>query len=348
MDVEGYREYLETEGDGHHVVIEERNGTVESIHRAHVAVVNPAGDLLYSSGDPEFYTYSRSCIKPFQMIPIMAGGAAELYGYTDEEIAMIAGSHSGEPEHLEHVRSIIRRSGITEDMLRCGPHPPFHRPSAKALKGEFEPIHNNCSAKHASVLGLCKMKGWPMDTYLEPTHPIQKEILKVFKNLTGDGDIALGSDGCAIPNYAMSIRTMAHLFAILGNSNEKPYADHISRIRESMLKNPYLVSGTERFDNLAMNALPGILITKGGASGVQAASLRTDRGWIGIALKVEDGLYTAVPPLLIHILKEMGYQVSGKIEELYRRTPIKNTRDDVVGSFVPMGKMKKNPTFIPK
>ena len=177
---------------------------------------------------------------------------------------------------------------------------------------------------------------------------IQKEILEVFKNLTGDGNITLGSDGCAIPNYAMSIRTMAHLFATLGDSSKKPYAAHIKRIRDSMLKNPYLVSGTERFDNLAMEAFPGILITKGGASGVQAASLKTDEGWVGIALKIEDGLYTAVPPLLIHILKEMGYQVSGKISDLYRRTPIKNTRDDVVGSFVPMGKMKENPTFIPK
>ena len=342
MDVEGYLEQIRSRGDGHHVVIEERNGTVESVHRAHIAVVNPDGDLLYSSGDPEFHTYSRSCIKPFQMIPIMTEGAAELYGYTDEEIAMIAGSHSGEPEHLEHVRSIIGKSDINEDMLRCGPHPPFHKPTAKALNGEFKPIHNNCSAKHASVLGLCRLKGWPTDSYLEPAHPIQKEILEVFRNLTGVEDVALGSDGCAIPNYAMSIRAMAHLFAILGNSDSKPYADHIRRIRDSMLKKPYLVSGTDRFDNLAMKALPGILITKGGASGVQAASLKTDRGWVGITLKIEDGLYTAVPPLLIHILKEMGYQVSGKISDLYRRTPIKNTRNEVVGSFVPMGKMMEN------
>ncbi len=340
MDVDGYREYIESKGDGHHVVIEERNGTVESVHRAHIAVVNPDGDLLYSSGDPEFHTYSRSCIKPFQMIPVMIE-AAERYGYTDEEIAMIAGSHSGEPEHLEHVRSIMSKSNITEDMLRCGPHPPFHKPSAKALDGEFKPIHNNCSAKHASVLGLCRLKGWPTDSYLEPTHPIQKEILEVLGNLTGNGDIALGSDGCAIPNYAMPIREMAHLFAILGDSRGKPYADHIRRIGDSMLKNPYLVSGTDRFDNLMMGSLPGILITKGGASGIQTASLGTDEGWLGVALKIEDGLYTAVPPLLIHILEEMGFETTGKIRDLYRRTPIKNTINEVVGSFVPMGKMMR-------
>ena len=47
-------------------VVVVRSGLEESVHEVDVAVVDTAGSLIASSGDPTRLAYARSCMKPLQ------------------------------------------------------------------------------------------------------------------------------------------------------------------------------------------------------------------------------------------------------------------------------------------
>ena len=136
-----------------------RGETVESIHRGHLIVVDGAGKTLYSLGNPETVTFWRSSAKAFQAIPFLRNGAADAFGYTESEIALACGSHSGERIHVETAAKMLERIGLSETDLQCGAHPPFdEKRAAEMLKSGEEPtqLHNNCSGKHAAMLAYTK------------------------------------------------------------------------------------------------------------------------------------------------------------------------------------------------
>ena len=51
-----------------------RGGIVESVHDGVIAVVDVAGRLVASVGDPETVVFYRSSAKPFQAIPLVESG----------------------------------------------------------------------------------------------------------------------------------------------------------------------------------------------------------------------------------------------------------------------------------
>ncbi|MDA4805602.1 asparaginase, partial [Enterobacter hormaechei] len=77
-----------------------RGETVESRHRGAVVVTDGDGRIVYSAGDIERPTFPRSAIKAIQALPLVESGAADAYGFGNEELAMACASHSGEPLHV--------------------------------------------------------------------------------------------------------------------------------------------------------------------------------------------------------------------------------------------------------
>jgi len=75
-------------------------------------------------------------------------------------------------------------------------------------------LHNNCSGKHAAMLALAKHIDADIATYDEPESRVQKRILRCVSDFTGvpESEIAIGIDGCAVPNFAVSVEAMAKSF----------------------------------------------------------------------------------------------------------------------------------------
>ena len=78
-----------------------RGKTLESIHRGHLIVTDGFGNAIHRIGDPETVAFWRSAAKAFQAIAFLISGAADRFGFTEKEVALACGSHSGENFHTE-------------------------------------------------------------------------------------------------------------------------------------------------------------------------------------------------------------------------------------------------------
>src|SRR6185437_8777161 len=165
-------------------------------------------------------------------------------------------------------------------------------------------------------------------------HPVQQAIVQTIENWTGTSrsQMTIARDGCGVPVFGISLVAMARAFgrfaAAMDRGDEVP-----TRIGSSMICNPFLVGGTDRFDTIVMSEAPGILC-KIGAEGVHSAAIVSEG--IGIALKVEDGASRAQYPALLALLQHLGAlpdPLPQRLAEIARK-PVRDTRHEVVGEVV--------------
>lgn len=292
-----------------------RGEEIESLHAVVAAVVDADGRTIARHGDPSRRAWLRSSAKPIQLLPLVEEGLVEEYGFSDAELAVIAASHGGEPVHVAAVRGVLAKAGVEESMLRCGGHEPSTPAAAEELRRRGEhpgPIHDNCSGKHAGMLAVCRAKGWPLDGYLEPGHPLQMRIWTTLAELAGMApeDVGRAVDGCGAVTFALPIEAMARAWAALAAADARrrtPREAAIGRIFDAMAAHPDLVAGTGRLDSALLRAAGPRLVVKTGAEGVYCAALRAGGSApAGVALKVLDGARRAQDPALLAVLAELG------------------------------------------
>jgi L-asparaginase II len=149
------------------------------------------GTTMLAIGDVTMPVFPRSAIKALQALALVEHGAADRYGFGDEELALACASHSGEPGHVAGVERMLARAGLDSSALRCGAHYPISQAAAAALARTGAPsaLHNNCSGKHAGFLCLaCALEGdsgIDHAEYFRPEHPVQHEVRAVLEDFTG-------------------------------------------------------------------------------------------------------------------------------------------------------------------
>jgi L-asparaginase II len=325
-----------------------RGGITESRHRGHIVAVEPDGNVVASLGAPHNVTFLRSSAKPLQAVPLLVTGAAERFGFTDEEVALACASHNGEPIHTKIVASMLAKMGLEPEALKCGIHEPYSPEAASVLRARNEVpnvLHNNCSGKHAGMLAVALHLGAPSENYESAENPVQIAIARTvaeFSDLPVE-DLAVGIDGCAAPIFGMSIRAMALAYARLVSPPEtfdKPTRDACKRIVRVMTAYPELIGGTsERLDTEIMRATSGRVVSKVGAEGVYTAGILPCEEWphgLGLALKIEDGDdKRARPTVVVETLRQLGVLRDESLDALSRYAffPVQNRRGDVVGEI---------------
>jgi L-asparaginase II len=314
-----------------------RGALVESRHRVHVAVADAEGTLRASAGDPDFVTFFRSAAKPFQALPLVEDGAADRFGLAEREIALCCGSHSGSAAHLAVAESILARVGAEAGGLACGPHVPFHEPTARELvEAGLEPgrLHNNCSGKHAGMVALARARGWEPTGYERPEHPVQARLLSEVARWAGlpvEG-IGLGTDGCGVVCHALPVRNMAVAYASLAAAARRGEPGP-ARVVGAMLAHPEMVAGEGRLCTELMSRTAGRIFAKIGAEGVYCVGVPGAE--LGIALKVEDGATRAVAPAILGVLRELDLISEDDLGAMYSLAfpELLNTCGDVVGQL---------------
>ncbi|HEX2021810.1 MAG TPA: asparaginase, partial [Candidatus Thermoplasmatota archaeon] len=230
-----------------------RGETVESAHRVHVAVVDGLGNVVSSAGDARFMTFLRSAAKPFQALAAVEGGAADRYGLDERELALLCGSHAGEPGHVKLAESILHKAGLSASALRCGSHAPRTKAAKDALGGaRATPLHHNCSGKHAGMLLLQRHLGGEPERYLDPAGPAQRAVLAAVARVAGvpEAEVRVATDGCSAPNFALPLDRAALLFARLAMPQGVPAstAAALGRLRDAMVRHPDVVAGRALLD----------------------------------------------------------------------------------------------------
>ena len=318
-----------------------RGDTVESVHSGHVVIVDGEENTIFEAGDPWAVTFFRSACKPFQLIPVITSGAADAFGFTEEEIALGCASHSGEPMHVEIAERMLAKAGFMEADLHCGVHPPFNEQEAERMLRTGEKptqLHNNCSGKHAAMLALAKHIDADPAMYESMASQVQRRAMRCVADFTElpSEKIKIGIDGCTVPNFAVPVGAMARSFANL----VRPVKLHeivqtaSRRVVAAMTKYPELIGGTNRLDTMLMRAAGGRIVSKVGADGVWCCGVLPSGRYpagLGIAIKVIDGDdHRGRPVIAVSILKQLGLISSEALPEL-SPMPIRNRRNEIVG-----------------
>jgi L-asparaginase II len=328
---------------------------VESRHRGSIVEVAADGSVRRVLGDPDTVVNLRSAVKPFGLVALVESGAVEEFGLSEAELATMAGSHSGEDLHVRTLQAVFRRAGVTQQLLGCGAEgAPLDALTAARLARDGEkpgPLRHMCSGQHASMLLLCRIADWPMVEYWRPDHPVQRlyaaTVARVFDTMPEM--LVTSVDACGVPTYAFPLYEVARAFAFLAEPTLVPESDSraglagaLTRIRDAMLANPELVAGNrDRLDTSVMKAVPGRVVSKGGAEGLRGFAILTAPGGAraaGVALKIEDGggFERAGSAVAIETLKQLGVLDSAALRALgrYHRPLALDPRGEVVGETV--------------
>lgn len=335
-----------------------RGPLVESRHVVYGALWGPSdggppdGVLLEEWGGADLVTYLRSALKPFQVLPLIVDGVADVLGFDGAELALAAGSHSGQKTHIDTLQGLMDKGGVEVGMLRCGRHRPFQKDAAREIGERFTASHNNCSGKHAAMVAWCLHQGVDPEGYLAPDHPLQRRIIETTALLAGlqEGDIGIGIDGCGVPTLAMPLGAMARMFCLLGRprslremeamtmlSGEQ--TDRLVAALETvvghMTGHPLMVAGDERPDTDVMMATNGRVLTKAGAEGLWCGVDRTSGE--AFAFKAVDGGFRACVPAALEVLRARKGLSAEEASQLVRhhRPIVKNHAGTSVGRIVP-------------
>jgi len=255
-----------------------------------------------------------------------------------------------------------KKIGIEESNLMCGAHMPGDVTALKPMIiNDLHPTpnHNNCSGKHTAMLAHAKMRGLPLDNYLDINHPIQQDIIASFADMCmiPSEKIVLGIDGCSAPNFAIPLYNAAWGMARFCDPHalSETRANACRKIITAMTTHPEMVSGYGEFDEQLMKAGGGKIVTKRGAEGFQIIGLLPgvlgkDSPGIGIAFKVSDGDASRMaddltsstrvrPAVALEILRQLGTLSKEQEQVLGRFGPVKsiqNHRGIVTGESRPV------------
>ncbi|WP_409058446.1 asparaginase [Streptomyces sp. SYP-A7185] len=277
-----------------------RSGFVEGRHRGSLVLLAADGTVELAMGDVTAPVFPRSANKPMQAAGVLRAGL-DLAG---ERLALAAASHSGEGFHRDLVQKMLAEHGRTAADLQCPPDLPLDAVEAEtylAAGAVRDRVTMNCSGKHAAMLAVCDLNGWPAESYLDPAHPLQQLILQVVEEAAGEKVAAVGTDGCGAPLMAISLTGLARAFRHFVLA---PEGTPERRVADAMRAHPEYVAGTRRPDTWLMREVPGAL-SKMGAEAVQAFALPDGRA---LAFKIDDGGIRALGPVLARALALAGLE----------------------------------------
>jgi L-asparaginase II len=314
-----------------------RGAVVEARHRGSIVEVGVEGAVRRVLGDPDTLVNLRSAVKPLGLVALVEAGGIEEFDLSDAELAIMAGSHSGEDLHVRTIQAVLRRAGISQQYMGCGSEGvPLDALTAARLARDGEKpgsLRHMCSGQHTSMLLLCRANDWPFEEYWRPDHPVQRlyaaTIARCFSTLAEL--LITSTDACGVPTYAFPLREVARAFAMLADPAAVPIddpraslAEALRRIRDAMMSNPEMVGGTrDRLDTSVMKAAPGRILAKGGAEGLRGVAILAAPGRpaaSGIALKLEDGggFDRATSAATVETLRQVGVLDSAALRALGR------------------------------
>ena len=299
-----------------------RDGIVESVHHAIVAVVDSTGTPLLERGATTQPVYPRSTLKPLQTLAVLATGVS----LSPLEVALTTASHCGSREHREAIESFLARHRLSADSLQCPLDWPLgstERAEMEKAEGSKSRVAMNCSGKHVGFLAACAHAGWDIDSYLDPAHPLQRSIKETIEKWTGEPINHSSVDGCGAPLHQVSLRALSRALAGVAKGD----TPDTKTLVDSLGAYPWALDGRGRANTLTIERLGGV--AKIGAEGLVVIALPTG---IAVSVKVLDGSMRATTPIALEALFLVGAISADDRDSLLR-----NVAEPVLGGGAVLG-----------
>ncbi|WP_104089089.1 asparaginase [Arthrobacter sp. GMC3] len=280
------------------LAVQTRGDMVESVHFGSLVAIAATGETVVTRGEPDARIYPRSALKPLMAVAMLRAGL----DITVEQLALASASHSGAADHQRVATEILSDAGLVPENLRNSTDLPYGVAEREQwLRNGHGPtqLAQNCSGKHAALLATCVVNGWPLDTYLDPAHPLTALIRDTVAELTGQELTEISTDGCGTEVFALSLTGMARAFSTLVAA--APGTPE-RRVADAMRAYPAMVAGENRDVSALMEAVPGLL-AKDGFEGIQLIALADGAA---VALKISDGGDRARMPSAVPALVALG------------------------------------------
>ncbi len=270
------------------LAVVERSGWTESRHLGAAVLVDAAGRVVRALGDPAALIYPRSTLK------LVQAAAVELLGvvFDAQQTVLSAASHAGTDAHVAVVDRMLSQAGLDATALRCPADWPAD-PAARRAASGARPITMNCSGKHAGFLAAAAAHGWPLDSYLEPGHPVQQQVQQLTAELSGERPARWGVDGCGAPVPVMSLGALARAVSHTARAG--------TVLGDAIRAHPWAIDGPGRTNTVTIERTG--LVAKLGAEGVLA--LVTPAGE-AVVVKMLDGAGRATTLVGLELLAREG------------------------------------------
>ncbi|TPX00715.1 asparaginase, partial [Schumannella luteola] len=201
-------------------------------------------------------------------------------------------SHAGTPRHVAVVERMLADAGLDADALRCPADWPSD-PAARRAASAPSRLTMNCSGKHAGFLAAAVAHGWDLESYLDPAHPVQQQVLALTAELSGDELVHLGVDGCGAPVPVLSLAGLARAASRAARSG--------TVLGDAIRANPWALDGPGRANTVTIERTG--LVAKLGAEGVLVL---VTPGGEAVAVKALDGSHRATTPVGLELLVREG------------------------------------------
>jgi len=288
-----------------------RDGLVESRHWGIAALIGPDGKVIDEFGKSKRLIFPRSAVKPLQAVAARRVGL-KLSG---AQLAISTGSHQGTEAHAKLVNEILADAGFTSNDLKCPLAWPVS-PESVLEAGTQKREYFNCSGKHAAFLAASKVAGFSTNDYLSLAHPLQKVIVEVIEEYSGEKVLFSTVDGCGAPLHTITVEGLARAIG--------KFSAEDTDIVAAMLINPWAVAGATSADTIIMEAG---FVAKLGAEGVFV--IGTKSGY-GVAVKIADGSLRAAPLVALGLLRKHELIEPKLYEELFAKISQKVTGGEKV------------------
>ncbi|MEA4920262.1 MAG: asparaginase [Clostridiaceae bacterium] len=307
--------------DGYAKLIEEYRGDqLENTHYGYICVVDKDSGLILSTGDPDAKVYYRSASKPVQALPTIALGIDREFGLSEEECAIMAGSHTAQDVHVKALEGIIAKAGLDEQDMIMKPAVPCDTESnEERIRLGLPPrkIYHNCAGKHLSLMLLQRKLTGSVKDYWRIESKAQQAVLETIASVSevNKEDVTVGVDGCGVPVFAVPIKNIACAFKNLARPEkmrDQKLGEAALRFVPMINRNPIMMRGRGFVcGNINRDSN---LIGKGGAMGVYGIGLKNEG--LGISLKIADGTDYLWPFLIAGIFRRIGYNKQETLDML--------------------------------
>lgn len=237
-----------------------RNGVPEVVVSG-VAVLKRQGQPAPVPSDSLVFV-SRSLLKPWQFLAMDSE-------QTESFWILGLSSHSGQPHHIEALKELMAATGGHESELVCPRSLPLDSAAAFTLRlaggGAEQPsrLYHPCSGKHLVMLAACRRLGFPIGTYFQSDHPLQRKVFNLVGREAGE-KLSWVTDSCGLPAAVLSVRSHLQMWENLALSD----AANVQAMKKAWLENPRLVGGLRRLDSDLIEASGRRVLAKEGADGL--------------------------------------------------------------------------------